>query len=277
VHARDEAFRLLGSELLYVPFWRITTVLVGRVEGTRERREKTLEKVTLDNGQTFYAWKVRDCGVERVDRELEKVHVTLVTGCPLDELGLPTLGRHRQTGLDLPLHQPLESLGTVSLFDSAVRDGAEVLDPLVGRPQAEREAAALVEAYRSGLGSGMTGVANVETAVLDRSVLLVFYPLHHVRFTHGGRHGSAIVDAVRGVVASLDVPADPSSTLARRTRALAALGIAFVLGALARAALPFVEAALPASASWTLAGLASGAFALYGWLARDSSGSGRAT
>ncbi len=227
---------LHGTELLYVPFWRIETLLVGRVRGRRVRREKVLEQVWLEDGQVAWHHREKVTGEEVVDQEVQRVHVAIVSACPLEEHGLPTLDRHRQMGANLALDHRLEALGRLVPFDPAVRKRATVLDPLVPRPVAVEEAAALRVGWIDGLARELLPGAQVETVVLAEDVLLTWYPLVLCRFRVGHRRGSALVDAVTGHVAAVRLPPRDTLPLDLRLVGTVALGTTWLVGSLARLA-----------------------------------------
>ncbi len=228
---------LHGTELLYVPFWRIETLLVGRLRGRRVRREKVLEQVWLEDGQVTWTQRERESGEEEVDQEVQRVHVAVISACPLEELGLPTLDRDRQMGAGLALDRRLASLGRLVPFDPAVRKRATVLDPLVPRPVALEEAAALRAGWIDGLTGDLLPGARVETVTLGEDVLLTWYPLVFCRFRLGRRRGTALVDAVTGHLSALRLPPRDTLPLDLRLVGSVALGTTWLVGSLARLAL----------------------------------------
>ncbi|UCF68082.1 MAG: hypothetical protein JSV80_01935, partial [Acidobacteriota bacterium] len=205
------AVRLHADELLFAPYWRVSSLLVGRLEGRRERPSRTLERVTLEGGQSVYRFRDGEAEIEHVQREIEKRHLAVISGCPLEELGLPTLDRQRQSPGPLGVARPLDRLGRIGVFDLRLRSRGTVLDPLVSRARAEHDASELVERHRRGMISGLLPGATISTAVIARESVLLFYPLYVLRFQYAARRGLAVVDATSGRIVAIRQPEPEAS------------------------------------------------------------------
>ncbi|MDQ7087151.1 MAG: hypothetical protein Q9Q13_04500 [Acidobacteriota bacterium] len=229
-------FRLHDSELIFAPFWRIRSLLAGHLSGLRRRSRRVLERTILENGNTAYQWTEVDDGREKVTREIQRDHLAVISACPLEEFGVPTLDGRRQGSGGLGAGLPLEQLGVVQVFHPDVRRQGTVLDPLLRRDEAEAEAGRLLERVREGLCAGLEEAFS-ETSVLAREVGLLFYPLHLIRFQVGRRRGSAAVDAIRGRVVGLRLPASGDRLHDRRLVLIASLAAGCLSAATARLAL----------------------------------------
>ncbi len=275
--ARDlaGAFRLHDSEVVFAPFWRVRSLLAGHLAGQRRRTKKMLERTTLENGATIFEWSEHDDGLEPVKKEIQRDHMAVISACPLEEFGVPTLDGRRQGSDGLGAGAPLSRLGVVQVFHPDIRRQGTVLDPLLRREEAEAEAEALLARVRDGLGAGLVE-AKVETSVLAREVTLLFYPLYLLRFQIGQLRGSAAVDAVRGRVIGLRLPAGNSRLHDRRLLLAASLAAGCLSAAMARLALLPPELLADATASGLrlrllLAALAAagvGFAGLRGWIHR---------
>jgi hypothetical protein len=226
-----------SCELVFLPYWRLHSAIVGRVEGERRRVRKTLERLPTDNGGTLYQWVERDDGSEPVQRDVERHHVALVAACPLDEYGVPTLDRFRQGAGRLGVKRPLHRLGEVVPFQPSLRKLGSVLDPIVTGDRADSEADALVEQQRRGFAGDLLPGARVDATVIARDRLLLFYPVYLIRCARSGVPGRAVVDAISGKLVSLRgarLAQDPQD---RRLFALGGLVAGLVAGSLAHLAL----------------------------------------
>ena len=226
-----------ACELVFVPFWRLSSLIVGSVQGQRRRTRKSLERMPNDNGQTLYQWVERDDGAEDVDEDAERHHVTVVSGCPLDELGIPTLDRYRQGAGRLGVRRALDRLGEVVVFEASLRDRGTVLDPIVTAGQASEEADALVEQQQRGFAGGLLPGAQVDATVIARDRVLFFYPVYLVRFRRAGLPGDAVVDGVSGKVVSRSSPETSEACHDRRLLSLLGLLAGLLAGSLAHVAL----------------------------------------
>ncbi|RMG46026.1 MAG: hypothetical protein D6718_06260 [Acidobacteria bacterium] len=247
------AASLHACELVYVPVWRVTTFLAGRLAGERRRVERKLERRLLENGHAVYHWRDELRGSEHVERELQKRHVALCAACPLDEYGIPTLGPQRQLCEGFAAALPPERLPRPEPFHPSVRRGATVLDPIVGRDEAVAVADLLVERYRESVDRGLERTERLELVALGRDVRLVYSPVHLIRFgLADGLRGSAAVDAVTGRVISIRRPRSPAGPIALRLLSGAAAGGGWITGLLARLALlPPDWVPHGAGAAWT--------------------------
>jgi hypothetical protein len=250
-----------ACELVFVPFWRLSSLIVGSVRGQRRRTRKSLERLPNDNGQTLYQWVERDDGTEDVDEDAERHHVAVVSACPLDELGIPTLDRYRQGAGRLGVRRPLDRLGEVVPFEASLRHRGTVLDPIVTAGQASEEADALVEQQERGFAGGLLPGAQVNATVIARDRVLLFYPVYLVRFRQAGLPCDAVVDAVSGTVVSQRAPETSEVAHDRRLVSLAGLLAGLVAGSLAHLALwspPWIAGAEAAGVRAGLLLLATG-------------------
>ncbi len=231
-------FHLHECERLFVPYWRVRSLLTAAVRGRQRRVERVLEKVQLENGQSYFDWTERDDGEEEVRKEVQRSVLTIVSGCPLQEYGLPHLDQRRQIPGELGIKKELDRLGKVVVFHPALRKEGTVLDPLLRRDQAEEEAEGLLEAQAEGLTAGLLPGAEVDLAVIARDTVLLFYPVLLMRFQLGTMRGRAVIDAATGKVVSLRLPRDGSPGLHdRRLVTAVALATSFLAASLARIAL----------------------------------------
>lgn len=226
-----------GCELVFVPFWRVSSLIVGSVRGQRRRTRKSLERLPTDSGQSLYQWVERDDGTEDVDEDAERHHVAVVSACPLDELGVPTLDRYRQGAGRLGVRRPLDRLGEVVPFEASLRRRGTVLDPIVTAAQASEEADALVEQQERGFAGDLLPGARVDATVIARDRVLLFYPLYMVRFRRAGVPCDGIVDGVSGKVVSHSSPETSDASHDRRLVSLAGLLAGLFAGSLSRLAL----------------------------------------
>jgi hypothetical protein len=239
-HAADQGggkLSIRGCELVFVPYWRLHSVIVGHVKGERRRVRKTLERITGDNGQSFYQWIERDDGSEPVTRDVERHHVALVAACPLDEYGIPTLDRFRQGAGRLGVKRPLHRLGEVVPFQPSLRQLGSVLDPIVTGARADAEADALVDQQRKGFAGDLLPGARVDATVIARDRMLLFYPVYVLRCERGGAAGRAVVDGISGHVVSLRGAGPSEAPQDRRLFSLAGLAAGLLAGSLVQLAL----------------------------------------
>ncbi len=262
--------RLTRGELLFVPFWRATAVIAGRVTGRRERFERVLRRDIDENGAVTYVQDVVRDGAQDVDREVQQVKTVLVSACPLEEIGLPTLDRERQMPGRLGLPRAGASGAQVVVFHPGLRREGTTLDPLVRRAEAQAEVDAVLARACAGLGGGMLDAA-VAAEVLSCTLGLVYYPVYACDVLGEDGAGSACVDGVTGDVIALRLPDEGPRVrrLERQFVAGAGLVTGFVAGELTRAAL-FLPLALRGPGEGGLrvklliAGLALGAGAVAG-------------
>ncbi len=256
-HAKARAY---GVELLFVPYWRVRTVLAGFLTGQRRRTRRVLEKITLENGGSHYQWEERDDGTEEVKKEVQKHVMTLIAACPLEELGLPTLDSQRQDPGALGVGRPLGRAGKAVVFDESLHERGQVLDPLVSKARAEAEAELLLDRHREGLKAGLERGATLDSAALDREIHLLYYPVYLVRVGLRAARGSVAVDGCTGRVVSLRWPGgSPETAQDRRVLAFAGAASGFVAASLLRLALlPPALIADPGSSSlrWRIAAAA---------------------
>jgi len=142
-------------ELVYVPYWRIETTLAGRIEGERRVVVEEIKQVFDEQGARRPIVRRRDDGIEKVVKEVQELHVALVSACPLEEFGLPALDRKRQMAGELGVRRRADLLGPLVVFTPALREAATVLDPIVGRERAQEEARAIVARRAEGLAAGL--------------------------------------------------------------------------------------------------------------------------
>ncbi|GAB4372877.1 MAG: hypothetical protein Kow0062_09540 [Acidobacteriota bacterium] len=229
---------VVRSERLFLPWWRVVTLVAGRVDGQRELRNRVVERDIDDQGFSFYAVRETSEGVEPVRREIQRRLVALVSGCPMDELGIPTLDRHRQLAGGLGVDDALEGDHDVRLFDPGLRRLGTFLDPLVPRADALRQADEVVAGRIEGFATGMLPGADIRVEVLARDVTQFWYPVLHVVFDAGAHRGRAVIDACTGRAVSLALPHAAGPTAAdRRVAGLVALGLGALTGSVARLAL----------------------------------------
>lgn len=245
VHAR---------ETLFVPYWRVETLVCGQLKGQRTRRSANVERVYTDDGRATYARVERDDGTEDVRREVQTLHLAVVAGCPLDELGLPTLDRRRQMAGALRVNRRLADMGEVRAFDPSLRRFGTFLDPLIPPPLAEEEAENVLDAYVDGLDAELLPGAEVDVAGLTRRVALLYYPVHVLRFRTRDAHGVATFDATTGALVSVRVPQVSGGSSDRRLVGILGLVCGTVTGALLRTG----------DADFVIAGLVLGAAGVAG-------------
>jgi hypothetical protein len=231
------AARRERAELLFVPYWRIETTVAGRVEGRRIARQQVIERVRGDDGTPIVMRREIEGPPEPVRKEIQKIHRAFIAGCPLEEYGLPTLDRHRQMPGRLKVKRRLDRLGEVVPFHPALRKEATVLDPIVTRRRAVEEADLVLGGWRDGLTRELLDGARSDTEQLDRSVVLLYYPVHLLRFALGERRATATADATDGTLVSLRLPAESSAKSDRRLVALLGLAAGCLSGAALRLAL----------------------------------------
>lgn len=230
------AFRLHSCELIFAPYWRVQSLLGGFLEGQRRRTRRVLERCMLENGQKVYQWEDRDDGLEHVSKEVQRSGLAVISACPLEEYGLPTLDRRRQSPGALGVGRPLDRLGVVRVFHGGLRRQGTVLDPLVQRSQALAEAQGLLVRQREGMMAGLSA-AELETVVLDQDVCLLFYPVYLVHFQGGSGRATAAVDGVSGHVVAVRRPAARTTIHDRRLLGLASVAAGVISASLARLAL----------------------------------------
>ncbi len=270
-----------AHELLFVPVWRVETILAGHVEGEREARRLELDWFEDSSGESSGSTRfVPLYNVRRepqeVRREVQRVHLAHVSGCPLEEFGVPTLDRRRQAGLGL--QRPLDRMGRLVVFTPQLRVHGTVIDPLLSRGAAQKEADAIVEAVRAGSTADLNPGASNDVEAIDQDVMLLFYPVLVVRFESEGRRSGATLDASTGEIVSLRLPAQDATALEQRLLGCGGLGAGLLSGAAARAALfPAGDGALPDRAALLAGSLALAAAAVGGlaWLVRRSAGKER--
>ena len=231
-----------SAELIFVPFWRAESVLVGRVRGQRAREKTVLERDIAEDGRASYVQRRVEGAPEDVSREVQRVQVALVSACPLDEMGLPTLDRRRQRVPGLAVGRKEGRGRKLILFHPDLRQRGVVLDPFVPRRRAEAEVDAVMAAARDGLTGGLLPGAEAEAVELTREMGLVYHPLYFARLSRGGARGTAAIDAVSGEVVSCDISPVSVRALERRLLSLGAAVAGLAGGALARAGL-FMQAA----------------------------------
>lgn len=223
---------LRESTLVWLPFWRIEHVVVGRIQGQRHRRRKVLERGLDEEGRAVIEERTIDDGVENVDREIQRVHVALVSGCPTEEYGVPTLDGSRQMPGRLGVARPLDRLGGALVFHDGLRAMGRVFAPLVGREHALAEAEKVLAGARAGFTAGLCEGARAESIVLTQETMLLYYPVHLCTL----EGGSAAIDAVTGDVVALLLPAPGDvPVLERRMIAMGALVAGFVGASIVRA------------------------------------------
>ena len=229
-------FHLHGCELIFAPYWRVESLLGGFLAGQRQRTRRVLEHYMLENGQKVYQWEDRDDGMEDVSKEVQRSQLAVISACPLEEYGLPTLDRRRQSPGALGVGRPLGRLGVVRVFHGGLRRQGTVLDPLVQRSQALLEVQELLERQREGMVAGLSA-AQLETVVLDQDICLLFYPAYLVHFQSSSGRATAAVDGVTGHVVAVRRPPARSTIHDRRLLGLASVAAGVVSAALARLAL----------------------------------------
>ncbi len=223
-------------ELVYVPYWRIETTLAGRIEGERHLVVEEIKQDFDEQGARRPIVRRREDGIEPVVKEVQELHVSLVSACPLEEFGLPALDRRRQMAGELGVRRRADLLGPLVVFTPALREAATVLDPIVGRERAQEEARAIVARRAEGLAAGLLPGAEVDVERLGEDVTLIFYPVRLTWFRAAGRPGQAACDAATGALVSLRTAEPFAAALHRRALGLAALAAGFVVGGLLRVA-----------------------------------------
>lgn len=229
--------RVIACETVFLPYWRVTTTLAGRLSGERPRVAKVIERTYTDEGAAVMVARERDDGVEQVKREIERLHVALVAACPMEELGVPTLDSKRQMPGALRVNRPLEQMGEIVVFHPALRRQGTFLDPLVPRHAAIEEARVVRDGFIQGLTAGMLAGARAEIEILSHDTSLIFYPMHAIRFESSGVRGTAASDATNGTLVSIRMPLASTSHADRRFLGLLALALGGVSGSLAHLAL----------------------------------------
>jgi hypothetical protein len=223
-------------ELVYVPFWRVETTLAGRIEGERRIVVEELRQAFDDQGARRPIVRRREDGVEKIVKEVQELHVALVSACPLEEFGLPALDRQRQMTGELGVRRRTDQLGPLAVFTPALRGTATVLDPIVGRERALDEARAIVARREEGLAAGLLPGAAVDVERLGEDATLLYYPVRLAWFRAGGHAGQAAFDASTGALVSLRTAEPFIAGLHRRALGLAGLAAGFVVGSLLRVA-----------------------------------------
>ena len=223
-------------ELVYVPYWRVETTLAGRIEGERRVVVEELKQVFDEQGARRPIVRRREDGVEKVVKEVQELHVALVSACPLEEFGLPALDRQRQMAGELGVRRRTDLMGPLAVFTPALRDDATVLDPIVGRDRALQEARAIVARREEGLAAGLLPGAEVDIECLGEEATLLYYPVRLAWFRTEGRAGHAAFDASTGALVSLRTAEPFAVALHRRALGLAGLAAGFVVGGLLRVA-----------------------------------------
>lgn len=223
--------QLMSSELLYVPLWRTEAIVVGRMRGQRARIERDVERMIDDEGVAYYAAR-RESGPPReIDQEVQRRHTIFVSACPLTELGLPLLDRHRQQPGALGLKPAHDGRVALDLFAPGLRDDATVLDPLVTEDEGRAEATLVVQALSAGVTSSLLPGAEAHTEILHCETTLLYWPVWHLRFACDGRRGDALIDAVGGGVVSMRLAATKTrQLLAKRLFGLIALSLGLFCG-----------------------------------------------
>lgn len=236
---RGEGGELSVKDLdtLFVPYWRIQCALGGRVKGKRQLTKRVIERVYDDEGRPRTVVNQIQGGVEPYEREVEKLHETLIAACPLEEYGLPTLDNRRQLAGGLGVKRPLHKMGEVVVFEPLHRKLGTVLDPLVGRRDAREEAALLRSAWIDGLTAELLPGAKARVVTLSEDVTLLYYPVFVVRFSLGRRQGLAAVDATNGALVSLRLPEAEEIAQDRRLLSVVALASSGLAGSVLRFAL----------------------------------------
>ncbi len=176
----------------------------------------------------------REDGIETVVKEVQELHVALVSACPLEEFGLPALDRQRQMAGELGVRRRADLLGPLVVFTPALRETATVLDPIVGRERAQEEARAIVARRAEGLAAGLLPGAEVDVERLGEEATLLFYPVRLTWFRVGGPARTGRVrrrDRRAGLAAHGRAV---RGGLHRRALGLAALAAGFVVGSLLR-------------------------------------------
>ena len=223
-------------ELVYVPYWRVETALAGRIEGQRRIVVEEIRQTFDEQGARRPIVRRREDGAETIVREVQELHVALVSACPLEEFGLPALDRRQQMTGELGVRRRADLLGPLAVFTPALRDVATVLDPVVGRDRALEEARAIVARRAEGLASDLLPGAEVDVERLGEQATLLRYPVRLVWFRVDGRAGQAAFDASTGAMVSLRAAEPFDAGLHRRALGLAGLSAGFVVGSLLRVA-----------------------------------------
>lgn len=257
-------FRAVGHEMLFAPFWRVESLVVGRLEGERQvASSSNFDRIRgmTERDDTSYNVNVasmldelRGTRSEEVNKDLQGRRLAVIAACPLEELGLPTMDRMRQDAGGLGVRRPAESLGRVELFHSGVRELGTVLAPLMSRASAEEEADALLDDSESTRASGMSADRH-EMTIVDRQVELLYYPVMTVRFLIDDRRGFGTVDAVTGKVVSLRYPQGSrgDERLHRRMIAVGSLFAGVIVGFAIRTMLGFQTGIVERLAVFTFA------------------------
>lgn len=234
-HGFREAPSRLQLERLLVPFWRVETLLLGQLEGERETVERVLRRNYDDDGTVHYRIEQRHRERRNVSEEVQRLHVALVSACPLTELGVPLLDSRRQ------IHEPLDfdaawtKPAALTVFSPELRTTATVLDPLITRRAAEAEADQLVTAMVGGLTSDLVAGAEARGEVLHRDASLLYYPLTYCRFELRRQPAYVMVDGTTGRAISYALPAssaDRDRQVEQRLFALGGLMAGSVVGGL---------------------------------------------
>lgn len=227
--------RFVSSKMLFVPYWRIDSLIVGRVEGRRPRTRNVIERDFMPDGSSTVRTRQITDGFDDVEREIQKHLVFAIAACPLEELGLATLDRQRQDAQGLGIKQPLDRIGNLVHYSTRLREYGTVLDPLIQKQQALSHAEDLLSSYTSGLTRGLVD-ARIDTAVIDRHFEVIYYPVISLTFHVARRPARAVVDAVTGKVVSITLPEAVREWNDRRFVTLVALGAGWISGSLAHLA-----------------------------------------
>jgi hypothetical protein len=232
----DRAGHQVEHELLMVPFWKIDSILVGKLSGERQRNSRSLERHVDDQGVTSYRFVDKPGEIEAVERDVQRLHTCWISACPLTEQGVPLLDASRQSlgGLGLALAQ--SDRVALRVFSDRIRRQASVLDPLVSREVALTQADQLIAGVQRGLIAPLLPGAMARTELLDRQVTLIYWPLLQIRDRQD--ETLPLIDMIQGTdVGAIGNVPQSSRSLERRLFGLLAIACGLFSGGLARLAL----------------------------------------
>ncbi|GAB4245930.1 MAG: hypothetical protein Kow00129_06040 [Thermoleophilia bacterium] len=221
-----------AANLLYLPIWEVRAHVVGYEFGKKVRTRREIRRV---GDQEVVTLTTEDETVEAGFLDERRLY--------REAVDLRTLGMNRPhvTGRDF----------TLPYLPGALEQGAGILEPQTG-PEQVRE-----QARRSFLRPPTGTVARDTRLYLMREkVVLIFYPVWHLRYRYGRRAYEVVVDGRNGVIHAARAPADNRRRLAVMVASYAGLaaGAAVLLSAWREWGVPATVAAYGAVLLFVLAG-----------------------
>jgi DNA-directed RNA polymerase subunit RPC12/RpoP len=201
----------VATELFYVPFWRFRATFIGRVRGKRDvfvrKPVAVVQGGDPETGGTGMRFEMKEVkvGTEDVVEEIQEVWKASITASPLDDLGIPRLSSRRQMAGGLArLSAGTGEIPGLALAGDGPWDGT-LIDPMIGLPDARREADEVFERFVRGRGAELAERELVHERLQERESL-IFYPVYRVRFQYRGRLFDAAVDGLEGRLVRAVVP-----------------------------------------------------------------------